>query len=353
MPVLNLRQKIMLGTVGTVAVISAASLSYRLFLMVYRKKYLAHINFMKRVVRLINEATGPENDSIVHLTIKQSRDVCGIHPTAGANYISVRQLNNLDLKVKTTGLQKNNPFMPPFEPGQFITDLGKTHRLLVNKFMLAERHVLIVTKIYEPQFSELSDLDLGYTYIIALALDGFSFYNSDKISGASQKHKHMQVIPYSSANIYYLDEIKKIVNNSSGYLIKEQAELKHLSFPFLDKYKYCLVKFDELVMKDQDLKEYSKYLKSVYMRVMQELKNDKLNQSYNLIFGKNWMLAVLRKKEKSMDAVSLNALGCLGSILVKSDEIFNEVAGKMPEDIFDEILVDKNDMNEYFSSLEM
>lgn len=353
MPIFNLRQKIFIGTVSAVALIASVGISYRFFLMIYRKKYLAHRSFINRVVRFINEATGPDNPSIVHLTTKQSRDICSVHPTAGDNYISIRQLNHLNKKMDLGKLQKNNPFLPPFEPGQFITDLGKTHRLLVNKFMLAEKHVLVVTKIYEPQFADLTDLDLGYAYEIAFGLDGFSFYNSDKKSGASQKHKHMQIIPYSSVSIYYLDKIKAIVNNPNGNILKEAHGIKYLSFPFLDKYKHCLVKFDELNTKDQDLKEYSKYLKSVHFRVMQELKNEKLNQSYNLIYGKNWMLAVLRKKELILDAISVNALGCLGSILVKSEELFNDVVVKTPEDIFDEILVDKDDANEYLSSLEM
>lgn len=40
--------------------------------------------------------------------------------------------------------------------------------------------------------------DFEAAITVMKALDGFLFYNSDPISGASQSHKHMQVIPISS-----------------------------------------------------------------------------------------------------------------------------------------------------------
>lgn len=42
-------------------------------------------------------------------------------------------LQNLENKIKAN-TTKDNPFMPPFDPGVFISDLGDTHRLIFNKF---------------------------------------------------------------------------------------------------------------------------------------------------------------------------------------------------------------------------
>ena len=60
--------------------------------------------------------------------------------------------------------------------------------------MLAKDHLLIVSKKYQPQWFELSQGDLETSYMVLRALQGFSFYNSDKRAGASQRHKHLQII---------------------------------------------------------------------------------------------------------------------------------------------------------------
>ncbi len=58
--------------------------------------------------------------------------------------------------------------------------------------------------------------DFEASLITMKALDGFIFYNSGPISGASQSHKHLQVVPVSSLpnrkipiNDRILDAIKR------------------------------------------------------------------------------------------------------------------------------------------------
>jgi ATP adenylyltransferase/5',5'''-P-1,P-4-tetraphosphate phosphorylase II len=63
--------------------------------------------------------------------------------------------------------------------------------------------------------------------------------------------------------------------------------------------------------------------------------------------GSNWMLIVLRKKEKAFDLASLNTLGVLGSVFTKTQKIKDFFLKKKPSDIFNEILVKEDDLNEY------
>ena len=58
--------------------------------------------------------------------------------------------------------------------------------------MLSEKHLLVITKDYEPQWFEISEGDLITSYFVLSTLKGFAFYNSDKRAGASQRHKHLQ-----------------------------------------------------------------------------------------------------------------------------------------------------------------
>ncbi len=46
-------------------------------------------------------------------------------------------------------VEKKNPFLPPFEEGQFIMDVLHRHRLIYNKFCVCDNHVLVITKDFE------------------------------------------------------------------------------------------------------------------------------------------------------------------------------------------------------------
>ena len=48
---------------------------------------------------------------------------------------------------------------------------------------------------------------------------------------------------------------------------------------------------------------------------MKELNNPDLSIPFNLIFGNDWILIILRKSENTFGNISMNALGCLGSVL--------------------------------------
>jgi sulfate adenylyltransferase (ADP) / ATP adenylyltransferase len=77
-------------------------------------------------------------------------------------------------------------------------NLTRTHRLLFNKYPSRKHHVLVITKEKEQQGDLLNFRDFEASILAMKALDGFVFYNSNPTAGASQEHKHLQVIPVSS-----------------------------------------------------------------------------------------------------------------------------------------------------------
>ena len=52
---------------------------------------------------------------------------------------------------ETQEVKSKDPFSPPFEDGLYIGELTETHRLLFNKFSIANEHVLVITKENEDQ----------------------------------------------------------------------------------------------------------------------------------------------------------------------------------------------------------
>ncbi len=86
-----------------------------------------------------------------------------------------------------------NPFLNP-EEDLLIADISETHYALLNKFNVIDNHVLIVTRAFEGQESLLSQADFEALWIGLRAIDGVAFYNAGREAGASQRHKHLQLV---------------------------------------------------------------------------------------------------------------------------------------------------------------
>ena len=57
--------------------------------------------------------------------------------------------------------------------------------------------MLVITKMYEEQHSRLGAKDFSAGFLTIKALKGLAIYNSGPQSGASQPHRHIQVVNYN------------------------------------------------------------------------------------------------------------------------------------------------------------
>ncbi len=100
--------------------------------------------------------------------------------------------------IPTPQLQSppNNPFLP-YDPAMWVCHVTNTHTLLLNKFNLVDHHVLVVTRDYAPQEQMLDVADFTATHAVLHAMQpgGLAFFNCGPLSGASQPHKHVQLLP--------------------------------------------------------------------------------------------------------------------------------------------------------------
>lgn len=86
------------------------------------------------------------SNAIIYLTIDETVRIRGERYDLDFNLMT-----KIEKKEQDKALEAKNPFMPPFQQGLHITELGNTHRLLFNKFSIYKNHVLIVTTEFEPQ----------------------------------------------------------------------------------------------------------------------------------------------------------------------------------------------------------
>ncbi|KAK8851284.1 HIT-like domain-containing protein [Apiospora arundinis] len=106
------------------------------------------------------------------------------------------------------GKQQKKPFNP-FEnplPSMTIAQLPPSHVLVLNKFAIVPEHFILATSTVKPQTHVLEADDIAATYACIQAYheaaeDGnedqelFAFFNSGPHSGASQPHRHIQLLP--------------------------------------------------------------------------------------------------------------------------------------------------------------
>ncbi|ORX73566.1 hypothetical protein DL89DRAFT_253531 [Linderina pennispora] len=90
-----------------------------------------------------------------------------------------------------------NPFLP-FDANLHVKTLAATHhQLLLNKYCIVPNHLLITTAEFAQQGEPLTTHD--FTAAIGVLEDmscpQIVFYNAGEESGASQPHKHLQVLP--------------------------------------------------------------------------------------------------------------------------------------------------------------
>jgi ATP adenylyltransferase len=100
----------------------------------------------------------------------------------------------VNLRNKPQGDENRNPFLP-YERGLYVADASDTHVCLLNKFNVVEHHLLIITRAFEHQEEMLTTADFQALWRCLLEYESLGFYNSGSGAGASQPHKHLQLVP--------------------------------------------------------------------------------------------------------------------------------------------------------------
>jgi ATP adenylyltransferase len=108
----------------------------------------------------------------------------------------VRMVEHLAQKREAAAAQQRsgaNPFLP-YNRDLFVSDVSATHLCLLNKYNVLQHHLLIVTRDFEEQQSLLTRADFEALWLCLAEGEGLGFYNAGAEAGASQPHKHLQLV---------------------------------------------------------------------------------------------------------------------------------------------------------------
>jgi ATP adenylyltransferase len=228
----------------------------------------------------------------------------------------VRILSNLNRKKaakekqekqSATSGQKFNPFLP-YEKDLFVADISDTHVCILNKFNVVDYHLLIITRAFEEQESLLTLEDFTAMWACLADSDGLAFYNSGKTAGASQRHKHLQLVPLPLAPSGPQIPIEPLLapvefQNSNATLPK---------LPFIHAFAPLNPHWVQspFTGAQATLEIYRTLLDTVGLNATQ-------SGAYNLLATREWMLIVPRSQEH-FQSISVNSLGFAGALLVRN-----------------------------------
>ena len=213
------------------------------------------------------------------------------------------------------GSPKANPFLP-YEQELFVSNLSDSHVCLLNKFNVVEHHLLVVTRAFEPQEALLSLADFEALWLCLEQVNGLGFYNAGEIAGASQRHKHLQLVPLPLAPNGPAVPIQPALDGA----LPNGATSTCPALPFA--HAYVRPPWQAVPYRDRaeaTLGAYLDLLRTVGLVPNTSPLPRSAAAPYNLLVTRDWMLLVPRSQEH-VERVSINALGFAGALLVRTPE---------------------------------
>jgi ATP adenylyltransferase len=215
-------------------------------------------------------------------------------------FVLRRLLSDTPKHLRSAG-PKPNPFLP-WDPRLEVDRPGPDHALILNKFPVQRAHLLLISQSWQPQAGWLRPSDWQVLAAVEHQCPGLWFFNSCAAAGASQPHRHLQLLPRQA------DE------PSCPLAAHFIAQLEGREQPWPWRYR--------LSRRQQSGSDAAALeLEQLYLLHQRELGlGDPQHQvqpsrPYNLLFDRHWFLTVERTQEH-WAGFSVNALGYAGCLLI-------------------------------------
>ena len=208
-----------------------------------------------------------------------------------------------------------NPFLPP-EPELTVSGVTDTHLAILNKFNVVERHLLIVTRRFEDQDTLLTVQDFEALRLCMDEYPSLGFYNGGRDAGASQQHKHLQMVPLPLAPEGPAVPITPLLPQTAEYALTTVP-----AFPFL----HSFVRLGQgaahspLAAAGTAFRLYGEMLERTGINRPAASGLTLQSGPYCFLATREWMLVIPRSRE-FLDAISFNSLAFAGSLFVRNRE---------------------------------
>mmetsp|Transcript_17615 Transcript_17615/g.15529 ORF Transcript_17615/g.15529 Transcript_17615/m.15529 type:complete len:244 (-) Transcript_17615:59-790(-) len=218
--------------------------------------------------------------------------------------------------------------------------LNHKHRLLLNRYSILDKQLLIVAK---PEHFEIQSIPLdfydmeGVFLAMKIIENPIIFLNGGAHAGASQPHKHLQVVPidsFSKTGGLHLDNnVKEYMDRIEIFNRNEKHKLPFFSF------KHEIRFFDQpmkelLFLKNSSQKEAVDLLLNLYKEIFKSLGLDYKNpkNDTNVMITQRYLLVIVRstfsfeniRKVQHLPPYRPNTMCYLGLFYSKTESTSNK-----------------------------
>jgi ATP adenylyltransferase len=196
-----------------------------------------------------------------------------------------------------------NPFLPP-EPPLYLGEVSATHYALLNKYHVIESHLLVVTREYVDQdvLLDLADFEALAT-CLPRREPAIAFYNGGDGSGASQPHKHLQIVTLPLSPRVAVPMATRVTSGAGLPFLHAMA---HLAPGDMERPAVLHAAYRDL-------------LAEAGIAALAGAGGERQSAPYNLLLAGEWMLLVPRS-QPAFGCVAINALAFAGAMFVRYEE---------------------------------
>ncbi len=215
----------------------------------------------------------------------------------GLQPFQLRQLVSAVPKHLREAGPRPNPFLPWDRPLQ-VEQLSTGHVLLLNKYPVQGEHMLLITDQWQPQKGWIHPLDWEAVTTVSADTGGLWFFNSHATAGASQPHRHLQLLPRQKGQ------------SSCPLAPFLQDQLVARAPRWSWSYRLCSRGREQSAHELHEL-----YLNQARLLGLGDPEKDQYpRHPYNLLFDDDWFVMVRRRCEHGA-GFSVNGLGFAGYLL--------------------------------------
>lgn len=208
-----------------------------------------------------------------------------------------------------------NPFLP-YEKGLFVAEVSESHVAVLNKFNVIPHHLLIITRDFEEQEDLLTPADFDALLTCMSEYPSLGFYNGGEAAGASQRHKHLQLVPLPLAPEGPEVPIEPLI--AEAQFSGELGTVPGLPFLHVVSSVNHVIDNPDADSSRRIFERYCSMLRQAGMAFPGPHRH-RQSGPYGLLVTRDWMLLVPRSRE-CFGPISVNTLGFAGSLLVRNEK---------------------------------